>query len=228
MKKIICFLTMILLGNHAWSQKSKTGSDSTVLWQTYKIAIEFNDLLVAKNSLFQISAAYPNDKSVYDSLATIYFIMGAYPQAVHAAEKAHETVALNEIRAYSYRNMGDLKTALALFESLYGLNQSPENGYQVASIQYSLKRFGECEAILEKILKHPDSADKKVVIAMDQGTNQEISYLAASENLKGALMLEMGKTEIARGCFERALAAEPAFILAKNNLDKLAETGEKP
>lgn len=221
MKKFLFLAAFLLLTFLVEAQKNKPFPDTTAAWQTYRNAIAFNDLLVAKQALFHIISVQPENTSVYDSLAGIYFMMGAYQQAIMAAEKAPVTPGLKDIRAYSYRNLGDLKTALQLFEELFAATGSPETGYQVAGLQYSLKRMGECEATLNKVLSHPDAPVKKVVITLDRGESQEVTYLAAAENLKGVMLNEMGKTELAKSCFERALASEPEFILAKNNLDSL-------
>lgn len=221
MKKCLFFILLFLSAVSVEAQKNKPLPDTSVVWQTYRNAVVFNDMLVAKQALFQIISMQPENTGAYDSLAAIYFMMGAYQQTIMAAEKAPSTAGLKEIRAYSYRNLGDLKTALQLFEELFAATSSPENGYQVASIQYSLKRLGECEVTLDKILKHADSPVKKVVITLDKGESQEVTYLAAAENLKGVMLNEMGKTERAKGCFERALASDPDFILAKNNLESI-------
>ncbi|HMT29287.1 MAG TPA: tetratricopeptide repeat protein, partial [Bacteroidia bacterium] len=131
------------------------------------------------------------------------------------------TGAIKEISAYSYRNLGDIKTALPLFEELYKTTNSVENGYQVATMQFTMKRFGECFETITKIKTNPESKTAKVVITTEQGDNMRVTYLAAVENLSGVLYTEMGKPEMAKAAYERAIAEAPDFILAKKNLENM-------
>src|SRR6188768_3651640 len=128
MKKYLFYITFTLLAFSAEAQKNKSQPDTAVAWQTYRNSIAFNDLLVAKQSLFQILSVQPENTAIYDTLASIYFIMGGYQQAIMAADKAPANPALKEIKAYSYRNLGDLKTALQLFEELFTATGGLENG----------------------------------------------------------------------------------------------------
>jgi len=218
-----CILFLFLLAfsfpNLLLAQKNKSQPDTSNAWSAYRNGLMFNDLDVAKNALFELLVLQPENKAIYDSLAHMYFRMGAYAQAIQATEKATPTGAIKEITAYSHRNLGDIKTALPLFEELYKSTNSPENGYQVATMQFALKRFGECMETIEKLKVNPDSKTRKVVISTDQGENNQVSYSAAIENLTGVLYLEMGKPEMAKSAFERAVAEEPDFILAKKNLE---------
>ncbi len=221
MKKILILLALIALNYPCFSQKIKTPSDTAISWSIYRNALKFNDLDVAKSALFEILAHQPGNQSVYDSLAHLYFRIGAYDQALIACEKAQPTGAIKEIRAYSYRNLGDIKTALPLFEQLFSESSSMENGYQVASMQYSMKRYGECMETAIKIKNHPDAANIKVLITTEQGDNVNVPYLAAAENLMGVVYLETGKPELAKISFENALKSAPEFTLAKKNLASL-------
>lgn len=213
------FLAAISIPNQASAQKNKSMPDTSKSWSVYRNGLLFNDLDVAKNALFELLVIQPDNKAIYDTLAHLYFRMGAYAQALQASEKASPTGAIKEISAYSYRNLGDIKTALPLFEELYKTTNSPENGYQVATMQFTLKRYGECMETIEKLKVNPDCKTRKVVISTDQGENNQVSYSAAVENLTGVLFLEMGKPEMAKSSFERALAEEPEFTLAKKNLE---------
>lgn len=203
------------------AQRQQSQSDSSIFWQTYRNARTFNDLLVAKNALFHLSSLHPADKNIYDSLSNVYFLMGAFPQAILAAEKAEPTKSISEIKAYSYRSMGELIPAIELFEALFRDSGSPEHGYQLASLQFAIKRFGESEINIEKVLSNSASGKNTVFITTDSGETVEVSYLAAANNLKGVLFLELGKKEIAKTCFEKALNENPEFTMAKKNLESL-------
>lgn len=221
MKKILFLLVFLTSSNITLAQKNKAVADTAGHWSTYRNALIFNDLDVAKNALFEIIAKQSENQSIYDTLAHLYFRMGAYEQALLACDRSKPTGALKEIRAYSYRNLGDIKTALPIFEELYAETGSPENGYQVASMQFSMKRYGECMETAAKIMVHPDASTSKVLISTEKGENNNVNYVAATENLMGVVYLEMGKPELAKSSFEKALAAAPDFTLAKKNLESV-------
>lgn len=226
MKKILIVASFLLLfiavSTASHGQKVKSATDTSRFWNIYRNGLLFNDLDVAKNALFDLLSAEPENKAVYDSLAHLYFRIGAYDQAIIAANKAESTGAIKEITAYSYRNLGEIKTALPLFEDLYKTNNSIENGYQVATMQFSLKRYGECLETITKLKANPACKTEKVVISTEKGDNMRVTYLAATENLSGVLYNEIGKPELAKAAYERALTEDPNFILAKKNLEELS------
>ena len=219
MKKIMIMLALLPLFHFAFGQKHKATADTASNWAVYRNALLFNDLDAAKNALFELTVAQPENKAIYDSLARLYFRMGAYNQAIQASDLSTPTRAMKEIKAYSCRNLGDIKSALPVFEELFHETGSPEYGYQLATMQFSLKRYGECEETIGKVKIHPDAVTTKVLISTEQGEGMNVNYLAASENLQGVLYLDMGKPDLAKACFERALLAEPEFKLAKKNLE---------
>ncbi|MBK7391358.1 MAG: hypothetical protein IPI23_20490 [Bacteroidetes bacterium] len=227
MKKIFFTLLFFTIVTTVSAQKNKI-SDTTQVWSRYRNAVLFNDLDVAKNALFELIAMQPQVTTHYDSLANIYFRMGAYEQAILAADKAPQRDVLKEIQAYSYRNLGDVKTALPLFESLFTASGSPEHGYQLATLQYSLKRLGECAITASKVSVHHDSKKEKVIISTEQGENMHVSYHAAAENLMGVLYLELGKKELAKESFIKAITDTPEFTLAKKNLASINSEAETP
>ena len=225
MKKIPALLIALFFTLPVMAQKNK-GGDTTMVWSICRKAVLFNDLDVAKNALFQIMAMQPGNKQVYDSLAHIYFRMGGYEQAIYAVDQAEPNGALKEIKAYSYRNLGDIKSALPIFEKLYEETGSPENGYQVATMQFTMKRYGECAITAAKVASHADAKTKKVIITTEQGDNMNVSYFAAAENLKGVMFREIGKNELAIEAFQKALTDTPDFTLAKKNLEAVKAAGE--
>lgn len=223
MLKYIFILLLLINVNRATAQKNKAIPDTLVMWKTYMNAMSFGDLQVAKTALFELITAAPSNRVVYDSLAHLYFRIGAYSQAIQSADSTRINKRLKEVKAYSYRNLGDIKLALPLFESLYTDLNTPEYGYQAAMLQYTIKRYGECEETINKILQHTDVKTSKVVISTEKGDNMEVSYFAAAENLLGVLYKETGKSEKARECFLKAIAEEPGFTLARNNLSSLSD-----
>jgi tetratricopeptide (TPR) repeat protein len=222
MKKSLLFLLVFFaVGLPCFSQKHKSESDTAIYWSIYNNALNFGDLDVAKNALYHIISLQPENRKLYDSLATLYFSAGAYNQSLLTCEKATPTTQIAEIKAYSLRNLGDIKSALPLFEELYKNSSSAEHGYQVATIQFALKRLGECVETASKIINDPEAKKLQVVITTGQDQSMKVSYYAAALNLRGVVYMELGKKDPARVEFQKAIAEEPEFTLAKKNLESL-------
>jgi tetratricopeptide (TPR) repeat protein len=223
MKNKFLILFALLTPMYGVAQKKKAAAppDTSIYWSVYRQATWIGDPDVAKNALFQIIALTPGCTACYDSLAQIYFTTGAYNQAVAAAEKAgadNGNLRLMELKAYGYRNAGDLKTALNYFEKLRAAAPNPEYDYQVAVLQYNLERYGECIITCSGIINLPEAATRKVLISYENGKGQEVSYAAAAFNLRGVTFLTTKNNVKAKEDFEAALKIDPTFELAKNNL----------
>lgn len=194
-------------------------------FMVYQNAMLFGDLQVAKAEIFRLLTKYPDNIGYMDSLARIYFSLTAYPQSLLAAkivlEKEPKNLPMLELSGIAYDAMGDKKEALSSYESLYKLTNDPNHLYQVAVLQFGLKRFAECETTADQLLKDPASAQKKITINIDNETQQEVPVNVAVLNLKGVLFKEMKQDDKARASFEEALKLMPDFALAKANLEMM-------
>ena len=64
--------------------------------------------------------------------------------------------------AVSKQNLGLIKEALADYEKLYAAEKSVYHLYQMSTLQYQLKRYGECVVSLDQILASADAEKQKV------------------------------------------------------------------
>ena len=232
MKNLTTVLVFSIIVSGAFAQKSQKKSESdgevkssivsSELQAVYDLAVELGDYDVAKATLIEIIANNPEKKNYLDSLARIYYAMGAYPQALVVAEKYMKTEAATEdmleIKAASQRSMNMLKESLLSYETLYSKSKNLYHAYQVAVLQYNLKRLGECIGTIGAIEKDPGAAEAQITINYGQGQGQQVPMLAALENLKGVINLDLNQKEQAKVNFEAALKLYPEFELAKNNL----------
>lgn len=209
--------------------------------RVYKTALKNYDLQAATIALYNMQALKPERTDLNDSLALLYFAGERYAQAYLIGE---EIVKANpkrndilELVAVSKQNLGLVKEALADYEKLYAAEKSVFYLYQQATLQYQLKRYGECVASLDQIIANPESEKQKVNIRLQQGS-QEVPMKAAAFNVKGICAIELNQEEAARQNFNKALELYPDFVLAKGNLDNInnkkkpaaapAATGAKP
>lgn len=202
--------------------------------KTYRLALSFADYEVAKNSMFSLIAKNPNRIDYLDSLSRLYFSMNAYPQALAAAgfvlKSQPDNQQMLELSAICQSAMKNEKEALSTYEKLYAKTKSVYHLYQIAVLQYSLQRTGECSTSIETILADKDAATQKIQISYDEQNAQNVPLNAAAYNLKGVVAKDAKDIEKAKSNFNEALKIYPEFQLAKNNIElmnKPAEVSDK-
>ena len=189
-------------------------------------SLEFNDLAVATQATYALMALEPDNGFRIDTLTAIYFQRGAYPQVVMVGSKILETrpddLKITEMVAISKAQLGASMEALTDYESLFKQSNDIFHLYEIASLQYTVRRYGECETSIQRLLTSPEVADKEVTLNFKQGS-QNVPMKAAVYNLYGVLQLDQGNKEAAIGHFKQAVQLFPEFFLAKNNLDALQQ-----
>ncbi|MEP7168191.1 MAG: hypothetical protein ABI855_02360 [Bacteroidota bacterium] len=198
----------------------------------YHLALSFADYEVAKNAIFSLIAKNPNRIDYLDSLARLYFSMNAYPQALAASDFVLKSQPDNqqmlELSAICHSAMKNEKEALSTYEKLYAKTKSVYHLYQIAVLQYSLQRTGECSTSIETILADKDAATQKIQISYDEQNAQNVPLTAAAYNLKGVLAKDAKDIEKAKSNFNESLKIYPEFQLAKNNLEMMSKPAEDP
>lgn len=222
MKKLLAVFALSLTLSLAVNAQSNDAFD--VQMRVYKGALKNYDLQAATIALYNMIAIKPERTDLNDSLALLYFAGERYAQAYLIGEeivkKDPNRKDMLELVAVSKQNLGLIKEALADYEKLYAIEKSLYYLYQQATLQYQLKRFGECIASLDRIINDPQAAQQKVNILV-QGGSQDVPMKAAALNVKGICALEMNQEDAAKDNFTKALEVSPEFVLAKGNLDML-------
>ncbi len=223
--KLIKTITLILA---LITIKVNAQNDYAIQEQIYKKSVKYGDLGVAKNALFTMLALKPENTFLKDTLAILYFQSQAYVQSIlvtnEILDKDPSKISALEIKAVSESALGYSKEALDDYEKLYAKTKNVYHLYQVASLQYQLKRVGECELSIGKILADPKANEQKVAMTIGQrGQQQEVVLKAAAINMKGVLYKELGKLDMAKVQFEEALKIQADFVLAKGNLQALTQ-----
>lgn len=239
MRTYIVLLTVAisLLSLNAKAQRKKTPepastttvdskqADIDLHKKIYSQAMQYGDLGVAINTVYTI-LALGGEGSYKDTLAYLYFNAGKNVQAILVAddilaEQPNNTTML-EITAISQQNLGLVKEALANYEKLYTLSPDIYHMYSIATLQYSLKRFGECGNTIDQIIKSEDNV-KPIKITNNNGQSQEVPIKAACLNMLGVMALELKQTDVAMKSFQEAIKIAPDFALANGNLAKVSE-----
>ena len=198
--------------------------------KVYRLALSFSDYGVAKQAIYDLIAKYPERIDYMDTLAALYFSMEAYPQCLAAAgivlKVQPENMQMMELFAVCQNAMKNPKEALEMYEKIYAKSKSLYHLYEIAVLQYTLQRYGECNGSIEKIIADKDATTQKLHISYDEQNTQEVPYAAAVYNLRGVMEKDLSQKDKAKADFEEAIKIFPEFKLAKNNLDLLTKPAE--
>ncbi|TVR81361.1 MAG: hypothetical protein EA412_03255 [Chitinophagaceae bacterium] len=239
-KKIaIALLSFILIGVFDLNAQRRGGASDEEIKSTvkstyfdiyagvYENSIKINDLGTAINAVQTMLAVKPEETHLKDTLALLYFNTGMYYQAMIVSDeilqKDAKKVEMLEVRAISKQSLGQIREALSDYETLYRETSDVYYKYQVATLQYSLGRFGEATSNIDKLLSREEIADRKLNITATQNQVQEVPMRAALLNMLGVIALEVNQPESALNNFKQALELHPSFILASNNLKMVEE-----
>lgn len=227
--RLTTFFILALVSTLAFGQSkpvSKSSVKDTLQYNLqkaiYKSALRYSDLAVAKSAVYSLMALSPSDKTLRDTLLFLYFNGGSFGQSVLLSREilaeAPSNATVMEIKAVSEQNLGLIKESLESYEKLYAQTKNIYHLYQVSVLQYQLKRYGECNASIESILKDEKALTEKVSINLGEKESQEVVLKAATLNIRGVMQLETKREAEAKASFEEALKLQPDFELAKNNL----------
>jgi len=234
MKGILFILLLTFLAMQVQAQKKRNTTQqesNDFSGQYYQIqhrvlthAIEYGDSPTAIAAIFNILAVMPGDTAIKDTLAMLYYNQNAFEQALRLGKEIIDNTpgdkpAILEIVAGSEQNLGLIKEALVSYEKLYGLSKDVGHAYIISTLQYALKRYGECNLTLDIILK--EASDKSIRVNSGNGQMQLVPVNAAAYNIKGVVAVDMNQKELAMEYFLKALEIFPKFLLAASNFEQV-------
>jgi tetratricopeptide (TPR) repeat protein len=191
----------------------------------YAAASRWNDSEVAKSALYDVIVENPGVDSLIYSLAYFYYEDQKYASSMLIAQDLLGRVPQNpsylEMAASSAQQLGVNDKALQFYESLYMINDNIRTLYQIAFLQYQLKRSAECKTSIDILLAKPEITTEKVVFDDAKGVPKEYQLKVSVLNLKGMLALAENDKAGAKKAFTDALAIAPDFVMAKTNLEKV-------
>jgi tetratricopeptide (TPR) repeat protein len=190
----------------------------------YATASRWNDTEVAKDALYDVIIENPGIDSLIYSLAYFYYDQQKYASSLLISQDLLNRDPKNqnylEMAGSSAQQLGVNDKALQFYETLYLINDNIRTLYQVAFLQYNLKRTSECTTSIDILLAKPQVMTEKATFEDAKGVAKEYPLKVSVLNLKGLLALELKDKIGAKKAFNDALAISPDFSLAKVNLEK--------
>jgi tetratricopeptide (TPR) repeat protein len=234
MKKIIVSSSLFLLAFAALAQPGKkpavAASKSNPHLKVFYQAVQTGDVNSAILALNYYVSEQGNTPFT-DTLAMLYMQQGAYGQCYYWAEKrlalSPEDATLMEMKAVCLEKMQQPTEAITLFEKLFKKTQSPFHAYKLMELQYSIKRLIECVATAqaaERLQYKPEFVMPYVV-----GEQRGRTYLQAGVyNVHALALYDLDRKAEAKQYFEKALALDSSFLLAKQNLEAMRAIEASP
>ncbi|MGZ5243821.1 MAG: tetratricopeptide repeat protein [Bacteroidia bacterium] len=205
--------------------KAKEITPDSLYLSVFRTGMKYGDYQVAVGALYNMMALHPENASLKDSLVLLYNGMGNSVQAVIIAReillKDPNNLPILGAMAESEQRLGLYKEALGSYELLYDKRQQLYDLYQVAALQYAMKRYAEARNTLATIIRNPKAVQDKLQITGANNTSQNVQFKAAAYNLMGVVSLELLDYAEAQSNFKKALEIEPNFELANSNLTVL-------
>lgn len=226
MKRIVIMVSVLALCTAAMAQpvKKAAATPKNPHLDVFYQALQAGDLSTAILSLNYYVAGQNGNSPYADTLAMLYMQQGAYAQCYHWANRRlaqnPEDITLMEMKAVCLDKLQQPTEAITLFEKLFKKTQSPFHAYKLMELQYSIKRLIECVATAtaaEKLTYKPEYIMPYVL-----GEQTGRTYLQAGVyNIHALALYDLDRKAEAKAYFEKALALDTTFALAKQNLQAM-------
>jgi len=227
-QKILFFLGTFLFSCCSFSQIKKTTASPTSKVNShikvFDLAIASGDVTTAATALNYFITEQGSNTTYADTLAMLYMQQGAFAQCFYWANKRldlnPENNMLLELKGICLDKLQQPKEAIEIFEKLLKKTQSPYHAYKLMELQYGIKRLSECLSTAiaaEKLTFKPE-----FVMTYNVGQQTGRTYLQAGVyNIHALALYDLDKKADAKVYFEKALALDSTFALAKQNLEAL-------
>ncbi len=193
--------------------------------KVFNLALQYNDGVVAKQALYEMMVLDPSRKELRDTLAMLYYNLNSWGECIFVSREIladnPNKLDILEMKAVALKNVGLLRDAQDDFQKIYLKTDNVLYLYEVASLQYQMKRYDECLVSLDILLKSKEIDGQQVSLPVSQISEQQVPMRAAVLNLRGIAAYEINNDKLARESYKEALKIFPDFIMAKGNLAQL-------
>jgi tetratricopeptide (TPR) repeat protein len=164
-------------------------------------------------------------------LAELYFDTEQFPLCINtcyiALEKNNKHRKSWQMLAVCYQKESNSTGALLAYNKLDSLYPDAYNKYQKATLLFEKQRYQESLNELQLIINDTTTLNRSINITFQneqkKSTQQSVSLQAAAYNMAGFILMNHNEKSKAKFLFEKALAIEPDFQLAKGNLNNLSQ-----
>jgi tetratricopeptide (TPR) repeat protein len=234
MKKFVfvSFALIAFASTQAQMSKAAPAAKGNANLKVFNQCIATGDINTAVIALNYYIAEVGTNTPYADTLAMMYMQTGSFAQCYYWADKRlvakPEDNNLIELKAMCLDKLGEPKEAITLFEKLLLKTKSPYHAYKLMELQYGIKRLAECVATGNAAERLQYKPEYTMTYSIGEQTGR--TYLQASMyNIQALALYDLDKKAEAKTYFQKALALDSNFALAKQNLAAViaAESGVK-
>jgi tetratricopeptide (TPR) repeat protein len=193
--------------------------------KVFNLALQYNDGVVAKQALYEMMVLEPGRTELRDTLAMLYYNLNSWGECIFVAREIlsdnPNKLDILEMKAVALKNLGLLRDAQDDFQKIYLKTDNILYLYEVATLQYQMKRYDECLVSLDILLKSKEIDGQQVNMPISQIQEQQVPMRAAVLNLRGIAAYENNNDKLARESYREALKIFPDFVMAKGNLAQM-------
>lgn len=234
MKNFFSLLLALTMSVTVFSQTGKTVSGpakNNAHLKVFNQCMNTGDINTAINALNYYITEQGSDNPYADTLAILYMQQGSYGQCYYWSDlrliSRPEDNTLLEMKGICLEKMRKPKEAITIFEKLFGKTQSPYHAYKLMEMQYGIKRLAECVATAiaaERLQYKPE-----FTMTYNVGDQVGRTYLQAGiYNIHGLALYDLDRKAESKAYFERAVALDSNFALARQNLEALRTMENNP
>jgi tetratricopeptide (TPR) repeat protein len=227
MKKILFASVTLFSAIIAFAQPGKNlpvAAKANPHIKAFNLAAASGDINTGIIALNYYIADQGNNTPYADTLAMLYMQQGAYAQCYYWADKRlqakPEDNSLLEMKGICLDKLQQPKESIAVFEKLFGKTQSPYHAYKLMELQYSIKRLAECVVTANAA----ERLQYKPEFTMTYNVGEQVgrTYLQAGVyNIHALALYDLDKKAEAKSYFEKAIALDSNFVLARQNLEAI-------
>lgn len=221
------YVFVALLSFTAIAQTSSVEIEKSKLTQ----ALNYGDKEVATNAMYNIIAIEGPQSTYKDSLAYLYFnrrnYLSCYLVAQDVLQVRPNNEEILEMSAFALESLGAGEKAIEEYQKLLTSSNSNYYAYKISEMQYELQKYDDAFVSIQKAASLSDEGRHVITYQINQNYNQQVALKAAIPYLEGMIYLAKSDQSKAKVAFEKAVAAFPDFILAKEKLNNINEAASK-
>ncbi len=228
MKKLTTLIILLSLTNVFAQRKEKNVSpivESNDNLTIYKNALKYNDIQSAIYATQSIIAREGENSTFKDTLAILYYnsnnLVSCHLLCKELLVKKPSDKVLLELNAISLSSVGSALDAIGAYEALFSATKNRFHGYQLAKLQFGVKRLAEAMVTLNYCLAQTETLKATVPFDIKDNQKQDVPLDAAIHNLKGLVSYELKDSPTAIKSFEEAIKIFPDFETAQSNKQSL-------
>ena len=216
---------MLLFAAITVQAQSDKAEDLRLEKQVVEMAKRVGDPAVVKQGFYRIVAIEGENSTYKDSLAYVYFSARQYGPSFLMADEVikrdPDHLEMLEIKAASLESLGAIDKSAEAYDQLFARSNNNFHGYNLAKLQFSLKKYEEAYKTIQEVEKLNDTGKYKITFSINANHVQQVELLAAIPYLKGLIEEELQKKPEAKVSYEKALKIQPDFVFAKERLEGL-------